>query len=102
MNKILPTLAAATAVLALAVPALAATKGVNVVDDAFSAKSVTIHKGDTVKWTWKGKEPHNVKFSGFTSKVQLKGSYSHRFTKKGTFSYRCTIHTGMTGKVIVK
>lgn len=102
MNKILPTLATAAAALALAVPSFAATKGVKVVDDAFSAKTVTIHKGDTVKWTWKGSHPHNVKFAGFASKVQVKGTYSHRFKKRGTFRYLCTIHSGMTGKVIVK
>ncbi|MFL5847017.1 MAG: plastocyanin/azurin family copper-binding protein [Solirubrobacteraceae bacterium] len=102
MNKILPILATAAAALALSVPAFGATKGVKVVDDKFSAATITIHKGDTVKWTWAGKNPHNVKFSGFTSKVQVKGTFSHRFKKKGTFKYLCVIHSGMTGKVIVK
>jgi plastocyanin len=102
MNKILPTLAVAAVSLGIAVPSFAATKGVKVVDDSFSAKSVTIHKGDTVKWTWKGSNPHNVKFKGFASKVQVKGTFSHKFKKRGTFSYRCTIHSGMTGKVVVK
>jgi plastocyanin len=102
MHKILPILAVAGASLSLAIPSFAATKGVSVVDDAFKAKTVTISKGSTVKWTWKGSNPHNVKGSGFASKVQVKGTFSHRFTQRGTFNYRCTIHSGMTGKVIVK
>lgn len=102
MHKILPILAVGATVLAAAVPSFAAKKGVSVVDDAFKAKTITISKGTKVKWTWKGSEPHNVSGSGFSSKVQVKGTFSHTFNKKGTFSYRCTIHSGMTGKVIVK
>jgi plastocyanin len=102
MHKILPILAVVGVSLGLAIPSFAATKGVSVVDDAFKAKTITISKGTTVKWTWKGSNPHNVKFGGFTSKVQVKGTFKHKFTKKGTFKYRCTIHSNMTGKVVVK
>src|SRR5690349_7796763 len=102
MHKIRPTLAVTVAALALAIPAVAGTKGVSVKDDKFVSKSVTINKGSTVKWTWRGSNPHNVVFKSFQSKVQTKGTFSHKFTKKGTYSYRCTIHSGMTGKVIVQ
>jgi plastocyanin len=102
MNKLLPLLATAGAALALAVPALAANKTVRVADDVFKAKTVTINKGNTVTWKWVGSNPHNVKFKSFHSKVQVKGSYKHRFTKRGTFKYVCSIHTGMRGTVVVK
>ena len=94
--------AAATTAAVIAVPAFAATAHVKVADDVFKGKSVTIRKGSSVKWTWVGNNPHNVKFKGFTSKTMVNGTYTHRFRKTGTFRYRCTIHSGMTGKVVVK
>ncbi|MCW2991501.1 MAG: hypothetical protein JWM73_2095 [Solirubrobacterales bacterium] len=102
MNKIFSTVATAAVILGVAAPALASNKTVKVADDVFKAKTVTISKGNTVTWKWAGSNPHNVKGPGFTSKVQVNGTFKHRFTKRGTFSYHCTIHSGMTGKVIVK
>jgi len=102
MNKILSTLAVAAVSVGLAAPALAANKTVRVADDVFKAKIVTINKGNTVTWNWVGNSPHNVKFGSFGSALKVNGTYKHRFTKRGTFRYRCTIHSGMTGKVIVQ
>jgi plastocyanin len=102
MNKILSALAVTAVAFGLSAPALAANKTVSVADDVFKAKTVTISKGNTVTWKWVGSNPHNVKFGGFQSKVQVNGTYKHRFTKRGTFKYLCTIHSGMTGKVVVK
>jgi plastocyanin len=102
MTKFLSALAAAGAVAALAVPSFAATKGVSVKDDFFSAKKITVSKGTTVKWTWKGDNPHNVVGKGFNSGVKTSGTFSRKFKKAGTFKYRCTIHSGMKGTVVVK
>lgn len=102
MTKVLTTLATAGAILGFAVPALAANKTVKVADDVFKASTVTINKGNTVTWRWVGRNPHNVKFRGFASKVQVSGTYKHRFRKRGTFRYVCAIHPGMRGKVIVR
>lgn len=101
-NKFLTTLAAAGALAAGATPSLAAKKSVKVDDDFFSAKVVTIKKGDTVIWRWVGDNPHNVKGKGFDSGVKTSGTFRRTFRKRGSFSYRCTIHSGMNGKVIVK
>jgi plastocyanin len=30
------------------------------------------------------------------------GSYSHTFSTAGTYNYHCSIHAGMTGKIIVQ
>lgn len=89
--------------LAIAVPvALAATKTVAVKDNFFSPSTASVKKGTTVKWAWKGSNPHNVTGSGgLKSSTMSSGSYSKKFTKKGTFSYRCTIHSGMNGKIKV-
>jgi plastocyanin len=92
---------------ALAVPALAATKSVQVKDNKFVANSITVKKGTTVKWVWKGKAPHDVTVTKgpakFKSKVQTSGSFSKKLTKKGTYSIVCTIHApGMKMTVKVK
>jgi plastocyanin len=89
---------AATAVAAgaLAIPAFAATKTVQVKDNVFAPKSISVKSGTTVKWVWRGKAPHNVKVTKgpvkFGSKTQVKGSFSKRLTKKGTYNLVCTIH----------
>ena len=75
---------------------------VKVGDNSFSAKSVTIARGGTVTWRWVGKKGHDVAGPGFASKVIKSGTYSRKFTKKGTISYACTLHRGMTGTVRVK
>ena len=102
MKKLISSLAIAAAAAGIAAPALAANKTVKVADDVFRARTVTINKGNTVTWKWVGDHPHNVKFKGFASKVQVSGTFRHRFRKRGTFRYVCSIHTNMKGKVVVQ
>jgi plastocyanin len=81
------------------------TTSVAVGDNFFKPKSVSISANSTVAWHWKGKAPHNVTVvtgpQKFHSDTQTKGSYSHKFTKKGSFSIVCTLHQNMTMKVSV-
>jgi plastocyanin len=89
-----------------------ATKGVQVRDDFFVANRVTINSGDRVKWTWREEGDHNVTFrkvpKGASKKPRAKtkssGTFTRKFTKRGTYRYVCTIHedSGMTGSVKVK
>lgn len=102
MNKLLLSLSLSALALGAAAPAIGAGKTVQVKDDFFSPKKITVSKGTKVTWSWKGDNPHNVKFNKGSSPVKTKGSYSRTFRKRGTFKYVCTIHTGMTGKVIVR
>jgi plastocyanin len=97
MKKLIAAGAAtAAAAGALAIPALAATTTVQVKDNKFAPTSITVKKGTTVKWVWKGKAPHNVTVSKgpakFRSTTQVKGSYSKKLTKAGTYTILCTIH----------
>jgi plastocyanin len=66
-------------------------------------KTVKIRKGAAVKWIWGDGAPHNVKGSGFKSKVLTgKGkTYSHTFRTRGTFRIICQIHP-TTMKTVVK
>jgi plastocyanin len=108
MKKLIAAGAAtAAAAGALAIPALAATTTVQVKDNKFAPTSITVKKGTTVKWVWKGKAPHNVTVSKgpakFRSTTQVKGSYSKKLTKAGTYTILCTIHApGMKMTVKVK
>ena len=98
-----------TAVLvgAFAVSALASSgKTVNVGDNYYGPKTLTVGKGTKVTWKWVGVLKHNVVVhtgpSAFSSKTQVRGSYSHAFTKKGTYQLVCTIHKSMKMTVVVK
>ena len=101
MNTKKLAVAAIAAVIAavLAIPAFAATKTVAVKDNFFSPKSLTVGKGTTVKWVWRGSRPHNVKVTKgpvkFTSPTKFSGSYSKTMTRRGTYTLVCTIHSGM-------
>ena len=88
--------------LALAVPALAATRSVKIGDNYFVKKggaAVSVAKGSKVKWNFRGSNPHNVTVTSgpvkFTSPTRSSGSYSRTFKRAGTYKIVCTIHSGM-------
>jgi plastocyanin len=94
-----------------ALPAVAkapATHKAKVVSDYFSPSKITIKLGDRVRWTWdsSGFEQHDVTVDSgpatFASPTQSAGTYTHRFTKAGTYHLYCTVHEDMTETVIVK
>jgi plastocyanin len=95
--------------LALAAPAGAATKDVDVSGFAFKPPTVNVAPGDTVTWTFKGPDlNHSVTSSTFDSDpgnsmpLHVVGdTFSHTFPDAGTFSYVCKVHSFMTGKVVV-
>ena len=106
MKRLIALLVAVTGCAAVAVPALAATKTVTVGDSFFRAKDVTVGKGTTVRWVWRGKLIHNVTVksgpSRFHSLAKAGGTYSKRPTRPGAYRIVCTIHPGMTMTVRVR
>ena len=112
MRRMLLALAAAIlAAGALAAPSLSANKSVVVGDNFFGAKAthptVTIKRGQSVAFRWTGHNPHNVTAlngpAKFHSATMMSGTFTHKFTKAGTYSLQCTIHGPiMSMKVIVK
>jgi plastocyanin len=101
MRKLIVLATVVVATAAIAAPALAATKTVKIGDVWFISKAknhktVSAKVGDTVKWVWVGKMPHNVTVSSgpvkFKSKTQNKGTFSKKITKAGTYKINCTIH----------
>lgn len=71
---------------------------------AFGPQIVTVKPGATVHWTNQDSEAHTVTSDSgaFSSSVLQSGaSFTFTFTKPGTYSYHCSIHPFMTGKVVV-
>ncbi len=72
----------------------------------FAPASVTIKAGDTVVWTNNDDSDHTVEADdGSFKSTNLKSGgdpYERQFTKAGTYTYHCSLHPRMKGKVIVK
>jgi plastocyanin len=87
---------------AVTVPVANQGAAVSLKNIAFTPRTVTIHTGQAVVWTWHdGSVPHNVTFPDFHSVIQTSGTYVHTFNTAGTYQYSCTIHSGMTATVVV-
>jgi len=84
----------------------AQTADVTMKNIQFNPKSISVAKGGTVKWTNDDTVGHDVTSSSFKSGsaggIGEGASFSHRFADAGTFKYRCTVHPGMEGTVVVK
>jgi plastocyanin len=72
---------------------------------AFNPATITVSVNSTVKWTNKDGTTHTVTSTNglFDSgNISSGGTFSHHFTSAGTFSYKCTIHSNMSGTIIVQ
>jgi plastocyanin len=69
---------------------------------AFTPPAIQVPVGTTVTWRFQdGRVPHNVQGDGFKSANLTNTTFQHRFDRQGTFTYVCTLHAGMTGRVVV-
>lgn len=78
--------------------------GVTVENSSFAPQSFSAKAGDTVTWTFKDAFDHTVTADdkSFDSGGKKSGdTFDHTFPTAGTFTYKCTIHTSMTGTVTV-
>jgi plastocyanin len=83
-----------------------ATKTEVVIDNfSFSPKTFTVPAGATVTWTNHDNAAHTVTSADnqFKKSPVLKTGqrFSNTFATAGTYSYFCSIHPRMTGKIIV-
>lgn len=102
---LLVPLIAVVAVVILAAVAVAATKSVGVrkagTGFRFAPASLSIKPGDTVRWSWNGSAPHNVKGPGFQSRTAARLTFSHKFPRKGSFRVVCTIHQAVGQRMTI-
>ena len=76
---------------------------VEVRNDFFLPRNVSIRRRGTVTWGWQSEgRPHNVVVLGVKSPDQSAGSHRRTFTKAGTYRYACSLHDGMNGTVEVR
>jgi plastocyanin len=72
-------------------------------DNRFTPAAIQVPAGTEVTWKFEdGLVPHDVKADGFSSgEPRRKGTFTHTFAQPGTYAYHCTVHDGMTGRVVV-
>ena len=81
-----------------------AAAAVSIKNMAFNPGSLPVTAGATVTWTNSDTTIHTVTADdgSFNSgNIAVGATYSRAFSSAGTFSYHCTIHPEMTGKVVV-
>ena len=81
------------------------TAQVKIDNFVFSPNPLTVAVGSTIRWTNQDDIPHNVvsDVKSFKSKaLDTDDTFTYTFTKPGTYTYFCSIHPKMTGKVIVQ
>lgn len=75
-------------------------------DFAFSPETLTIKVGDTVEFLNEDGTPHSGAREGkdaFDTEALSQGqSKKVTFSKPGEYTYNCSIHPSMSGKIIVK
>ena len=92
-----------TAIKAAATAASTAT--VNIENFKFLPPALTVTGGTTVTWKNEDDSPHRIGGKGgtFTSPaLDTDATFARTFTPPGEYSYICTIHPYMVGKIIVK
>ena len=96
---------AALALATLTVARAAAPAAVSIENFAFAQPSITVAAGTTVTWTNNDDIPHTVRAvdgSFHSAALDSADHYSFTFTKPGVYSYFCSLHPKMVGRVIVK
>ena len=96
--------AATTAVGANSTAAGGSTADIAIVDLAFTPATLTIKPGTTVRFTNNDSFGHTVtaKDNSYNSDTIAAGtSYTHRYDTAGSYEYRCTIHSRMSGTIVV-
>lgn len=82
-------------------PPVTCVTEVAVRDNHFEPAVIEVPVGTTVTWRWDGKNSHNVVADDFESETQTEGTFAHAFAEPGRHNYRCTLHGGMRGEVVV-
>lgn len=95
--------------LGIAPTVLGASGSVDIVDFNFAPKTLTITVGDEVQWTNQGSFDHTTTSNSTSAgtawdsgHVAPGASFSHVFSREGSFRYHCDIHPNMKGTIVVE
>jgi plastocyanin len=109
MKQIIASIALSVAALFLAANLPAGTKAetdrVKIDNFSFTPQTLTVRPGTTVTWVNKDDVPHTVTSSDkkFKSRpLDTDERFSFTFSAPGTYTYFCSVHPHMTGKIIVQ
>lgn len=78
---------------------------ITIANFAFDPQNATVNVGNTVVWTNTDAAAHKiVEDNGLfeSGAIQKDGSFTYTFDKTGTYTYHCSIHPSMTGKIVVQ
>ena len=83
------------------------TREVQIDDYSFSPGTLSVPVGTTVTWINHDETPHTVTAADNPRSFKSPGldtddKFSFTFTKPGTYTYLCTVHPYMTGRVVVQ
>ena len=81
----------------------AADADIEVHDNSFSPEAVEVVVGEDITWDFStADQPHDVVFDADRgSDILESGTWSTSFDEPGTYAYECTLHSGMSGQVVV-
>jgi hypothetical protein len=104
-----PTQATPVSVMLLKKPSgpLASARSTWVGDYRYGVERVSIRRGTVFTWRFVGRVAHDVTLAtgpvGFASPSMIRGTYRHRFARRGVYRLYCSLHpTRMTQIVTVR
>ena len=76
--------------------AVSTARSTSVGDYRYGAERILLRRGTTFTWRFRGSVQHDVTViggpEGFSAPWTLAGTFSHRFTKRGTYRLFCSLH----------
>jgi plastocyanin len=76
---------------------------IDVLDDDYEPRHLTVRPGTKVTWRFEGRSEHDVTDGGgaFKSPIQDDGEFTLTFADPGEYRYYCTLHHAMQGTLVV-
>ena len=80
---------------------------VAVLDSRFAPSKLTTRPGDTIRWRWRGRLPHNIRLANgprsVGTRTQVRGTIEHRLSVPGRYQLFCSRHPmRMHAQVVVQ
>ncbi len=104
-NMVMPTTSPGAPAVSTAASVPVTGPHVTIANFTFSPGTLTVPVGATVTWINNDDMVHTVTSVDGVFKsdgLDTGDQFSYKFTKPGTYSYFCSIHPKMVGKIIVK